>query len=177
MFVTEKFLKHLDDSIKKNIILYDVVNKKRNIKNNKNDTSNVKIYRHYINYEKLYKDISLFHPNERSLCKDYQYKHKLDKTCILKERKEFLEKIKKPKNHSLFLISCDKVYMDITENLNPLYKKLFNLGFEAYMIKDTEKAYNIFQDLLRLIKSKNDNKDIILNEKIKGWIDLINNCK
>lgn len=109
--------------------------------------------------------------------KDYYDKTKLNIISILKEQKEFLEKLKKEKNNFLLFISADKVYFELTANLNPIYKNLVNFAFEAYLINNKEKAINVFEDLHQLLKINNDNCDLVFNKNIKGWIELIKKCK
>lgn len=107
--------------------------------------------------------------------KDYLKNDKINKKTILKENKEFLENLKTDKNNFVFMISSDNVYIELTANLNPIYKNLMNLAIDSFIEKDFISTKSIFEDISKLIKTTNDNYDFVFNEKINEWIKILKN--
>lgn len=122
----------------------------------------------------IQKEIKRTHPNLEKT-KDYLKKDNINKKTILKENKEFLENLRTDKNNFVFIISSDNVYIELTANLNPIYKNLMNLAIDSYIEKDFESTKSIFEDISRLIKTTNDNYDIVFNEKINEWLKFLRN--
>jgi len=167
LFLDEKIVDFLVEDVKKNIILYDL------IQTNENKKTYTKLYRHYINYQIINKNIEIIHPRSISPLKDSLNKEKLNKRFILKENKEFIGKLKFDKYNFKFTISVDNVYLELTSYFNQIYKNLMNLALNAYLEKNYEQSRNIFEDILKLIKSTNDVNDLVFNEKINEWLKNI----
>ncbi len=123
----------------------------------------------------IQKDIKRVPLKSGDKIKDSLKEEKFTKKSILKENQEFLENLKFDKNNYLFIISSDSVYIELTANLNPIYKNLMNLALDSYKEKDFINTIKIFEDISKLIKTTNDNYDCVFNQKINEWIKLLRN--
>jgi hypothetical protein len=111
----------------------------------------VNFYRHYFNYTIKKDDVEWGRDR-------FVYKN-LKKETIFQKRRDFQAQIIKNGGNFLSFVISDDNYTDIVKGLKPTYRSLLHLFFESFDANEIGKCKILIEDLLKIIKSAETNKE------------------